>query len=156
VRLVPEQAIKHGTKIYQLVALLKKIREEDARAKVLLFAQWDALRGRVSAALAELGVPSVHLYGAVSKRSAIIRDWQNNEDGKFVLTLSLLNSASGVNLTAANHVILLHPMLAPPEQRAAFEKQAIGRALRQGQERREVHVWRFVTADTVEVDLVAP
>jgi len=156
VSLVSEQAIKHGTKIYQVVALLKKIREEDPTAKVLLFCQWDDLRGRVSTALAELGVPSVHLYGAVSKRSAIIRDWQNNEDGKFVLTLSLLNSASGVNLTAANHVILLHPMLAPPEQRAAFEKQAIGRALRQGQERREVHVWRFVTADTVEVDLVAP
>ncbi|CAK0901532.1 unnamed protein product [Prorocentrum cordatum] len=69
----------------------------------------------------------------------------------FVLLLSLEQSASGTNLTAASHVVFLHPMLAPtPEQAIGHELQAIGRARRQGQRRDTVHVWRFVTSGTVE------
>jgi len=67
-----------------------------------------------------------------------------------ILLLSLEHSASGTNFTAANHVVLFHPMLAEtPQAGAAFEMQAIGRALRYGQ-KRTVEVWRFVTADTAE------
>jgi len=67
-----------------------------------------------------------------------------------ILLLSLEHSASGTNFTAANHVVLFHPMLAEtPQAGAAFEMQAVGRALRYGQ-RRTVQIWRFVTADTVE------
>merc|ERR1712066_560462 len=55
------------------------------------------------------------------------------------------------NLTAASDVVFLHPMLAPSAQQAiAYELQAIGRARRHGQQRDVVHVWRFVSADTVE------
>ena len=68
-----------------------------------------------------------------------------------MLLLSLEDSASGTNLTAANHVIFLHPMLAPTaEQAVKYEMQAIGRARRQGQKHKLIHVWRFVTRDTVE------
>jgi len=67
-----------------------------------------------------------------------------------ILLLSLEHSASGTHFTAANHVVLFHPMLAEtPQAGAAFEMQAIGRALRFGQQR-TVEVWRFVTADTIE------
>mmetsp|Transcript_17261 Transcript_17261/g.54185 ORF Transcript_17261/g.54185 Transcript_17261/m.54185 type:complete len:86 (+) Transcript_17261:1072-1329(+) len=45
----------------------------------------------------------------------------------------------------------MHPMLAPSaEQAVGYELQAIGRARRHGQRRDVVHVWRFVTAETVE------
>merc|ERR1719247_3831962 len=67
-----------------------------------------------------------------------------------ILLLSLEHSASGTNFTAANHVVLFHPMLADStEAGTAFEMQAIGRALRFGQQR-TVEIWRFVTADTAE------
>merc|ERR1712125_256900 len=71
--------------------------------------------------------------------------------GTFVLLLSLAQSASGTNLTAASHVVFLHPMLAATAERAiAHELQAIGRARRHGQQRDVVHVWRFVTSGTIE------
>merc|ERR1712039_1139708 len=99
-----------------------------------------------------MGVPSLQLQGSVAQRSGIIRDWQNNPSSQaFVLLLSLAQSASGSNLTAANHVVFLHPMLAPtPERAIGYELQAIGRARRHGQQRDVVHVWRFVTSGTLE------
>ena len=65
--------------------------------------------------------------------------------------LSLEHAASGSNLTAANHVIFVHPMNADTLSSAvAYERQALARVRRVGQERAEVHVWRFVTRETVE------
>lgn len=65
--------------------------------------------------------------------------------------LSLEHAASGTNLTAANHVIFVHPMNAETLSSAvAYERQALARVRRVGQERSEVHVWRFVTRETVE------
>ena len=69
----------------------------------------------------------------------------------FVLLLSLEHAASGSNLTAANHVIFVHPMNADTLSSAvAYERQALARVRRVGQERAEVHFWRFVTRETVE------
>ena len=68
-----------------------------------------------------------------------------------MLLLSLEHVASGSNLTAANHVIFVHPMNAETMSSAvAYERQALARVRRVGQERGEVHVWRFVTQETVE------
>merc|ERR1712242_108205 len=119
----------------------------DASAKVILFVQFEDLKRKVATALTEFGVPAVQLQGSVSQRSVVIREWQNNPSSEtFVLLLSLTQSASGTNLTAASHVVFLHPMLAPTVERAvAYEQQAIGRARRHGQRKDVVHVWRFVT-----------
>ena len=76
-----------------------------------------------------------------------VADWKGPD-------LSLPQPASGTNLTAANHVMLGHPMLARTQEKAvSFEMQAIGRARRHGQLRDTVHVWRFVTVETVEEEL---
>merc|ERR1719162_1354837 len=95
------------------------------------------------------------LQGQVGQRANVIREWQQNASSStFVLMLSLAQSASGTNLTAASHVVFLHPMLAPTAERSvAHELQAIGRARRHGQRKDVVHVWRFVTVGTVEQDL---
>ena len=59
-----------------------------------------------------------------------------------------------INLTMANHVLLIHPMNAESMERACtFEMQAIGRARRWGQPSPVVHVWRFFTLQTVEEEL---
>ena len=61
-------------------------------------------------------------------------------------------SASGANLTSANHAIFLSPLLAPTQEiYDACETQAIGRLRRFGQ-RQTVHIWRFVTMDTMDVE----
>jgi len=147
-----EAAAKHGSKLATVVAKLQELRAEDPTAKVILFVQFDDLRKKIAGALQDFGVPAVQLKGSVGQRGNIINDWQNNPNSvAFVLLLSLAQSASGTNLTAASHVVFLHPMLAESAETAhANEMQAIGRARRHGQTRDTVHVWRFVTTDTVE------
>ena len=61
-------------------------------------------------------------------------------------------AASGTNLQAANHVILLEPPGVNPAHGVAQETQAIGRAARLGQER-VINVTRFVINDSIESDL---
>lgn len=56
------------------------------------------------------------------------------------------------NLTNANHAIFLSPFLADSEYvYASSETQAVGRVRRYGQTRR-VHIWRFLTRDTIDFD----
>ena len=142
----------YGSKLQVLARRLTNLRAEDPAAKVILFCQFDDLKRKVTTALQEFGIGTATLRGGVSQRAHVIRDWQNNANSSiFVLMLSLGQSASGTNLTAASHVVFLHPMLAStPERAIGYEMQAIGRARRHGQRRPVVHVWRFVTADTVE------
>lgn len=62
-------------------------------------------------------------------------------------------TASGANLTSANHAIFLSPLLAPSKEiYQANETQAIGRLRRYGQTK-TVYVWRFLTKDTIDFDI---
>merc|ERR1712100_957050 len=84
---------------------------------------------------------------------AVLERFQESTDvnDPRVMLLSLEHAASGSNLTAANHVLFVHPMNAETVSTAvAYEQQAIGRVRRVGQARSEVHVWRFITCQTVE------
>lgn len=65
------------------------------------------------------------------------------------LLLSAQAKASGANLQCATHVILLDPAGSSAEHGAALEQQAIGRAVRMGQEKR-VKVVRFCVKETIE------
>merc|ERR1712124_37319 len=77
-------------------------------------------------------------------------NFQYEADGPRLMLLSLEESASGTNLTAANHVLIVHPMEATSREEAvAFEMQAVGRVRRPGQQRK-IHIWRFVTVGTIE------
>merc|ERR1719436_2229745 len=66
-----------------------------------------------------------------------------------VILCSLKAAGTGLNLTAADHVLLIDPWWNP-----AVEDQAIDRAHRLGQ-RRPVRALRFVAADTVEERILA-
>jgi hypothetical protein len=146
---------KYGTKLGAVVEKLHEIRREDTTAKVIVFTQFDDLKLKVAEALQEFGVPMAKLQGSPAQRDKVIREWQNDSTAdQFVLLLSLEQSASGTNLTAGNHVVLVHPMLAATQEKAvSFEMQAIGRVRRHGQLKDTVHVWRFVTLDTVEEEI---
>ena len=77
-----------------------------------------------------------------------------NEVNDRVLLMSLEKAASGANLTKANHILFVHPMCAATTSKVKkYEEQAIGRARRYGQEKNEVHVWRFLTLNTLETEL---
>merc|ERR1712232_213649 len=52
--------------------------------------------------------------------------------------------------------VFVHPMdAASAEMAVAYEAQAIGRCRRWGQQRSEVHCWRFVTRGTIEEEITS-
>lgn len=152
--LTPEQRA-HGSKLCAVARTLCRIREEDATAKAIVFVQWADLEVKVARALRahNLEVLCLPTPGAAVKNSGaeVLKMFQEDTSSPNVLILSLEHAASGANLTAASHVLFVHPMNAETVQTAvAWERQAIGRIRRIGQTRPEIVVHRFVTRGTVE------
>ncbi|CAL1168735.1 unnamed protein product [Cladocopium goreaui] len=150
---LPAELRSHGSKLLAVARRLQKIRTEDPKAKAIVFVQWQELENKVARALQGHGLPVLQLprgKNAGREMATVMKSFTTSEEA-FVLLLSLEHAASGSNLTAANHVILVHPMNADTLSSAvAYERQALARVRRVGQERAEVHVWRFVTRETVE------
>jgi SNF2 family DNA or RNA helicase len=88
-------------------------------------------------------VPYEYLDGGTRDRSARVERFQTDPDCP-VFLISLKAGGTGLNLTAADYVILLDPWWNP-----AVEAQAIDRTHRIGQTRR-VFAYRLVAKDTVE------
>lgn len=148
-RPVPRFA-KYGSKIEALVKHVIRLQSTDPTCKIICFVQWEDLKRRIGSALEEFDIDHLTLQGSVWSRRAALVKFQYEANSPRMLLLSLEESASGTNLTAANHVIIVHPMeAATPEEAVAFEMQAVGRVRRPGQERK-IYIWRFVTVGTIE------
>lgn len=147
---------KYGSKLQAIVRAMVGVRCEDPDAKIIMFSQWLVLEDKIASALSEFGISYLRLSSArdlFEKRRLLDSFQDNNNREASVLLLSLDGHASGTNLTCATHVFLVHPMLAATaEQQKAYERQAIGRAVRLGQ-RKKVTVWRFLTKGTVETEI---
>ena len=111
---------------------------------VLVFTQYVAMARLLEAHLARLGVPSQLLHGGtpIREREAMVRRFQAGEVPVFLLSLKA--GGTGLNLTAADHVIHYDRWWNP-----AVEDQATDRAYRIGQTR-PVQVHRLVTGGTIE------
>ena len=114
--------------------------------KVLVFTQFreiiEPLEGHLAGVFGQGGLV-LHGGTSVNKRKDIVRQFQN-EDGPPFFILSLKAGGTGLNLTAASHVIHFDRWWNP-----AVENQATDRAFRIGQQR-NVLVHKFVTRGTVE------
>jgi SNF2 family DNA or RNA helicase len=117
--------------------------------KVIVFSQWTSMLDIVEIPLTRDGIQYIRLDGSmnISARDNAIQRF-NDSQHAIVLIMSLKAAAVGLNLVAANHVILLDPWWNP-----TLEEQAIDRAHRIGQTR-EVRVYRFVMSGTVEEKMV--
>eukprot|EP00928_Gymnodinium_smaydae_P068913 TRINITY_DN5220_c2_g3_i2.p1 TRINITY_DN5220_c2_g3~~TRINITY_DN5220_c2_g3_i2.p1 ORF type:complete len:1184 (-),score=141.99 TRINITY_DN5220_c2_g3_i2:148-3699(-) len=151
---------QNGSKLNAVAKRLREIRRLDPTAKALVFVQWADLEVKVWRALHDHGVPFLKLAGDKRAKSelcggdaAVLRNFQEDTspDAPFVLVMSLQRAAAGTNLTAASHVLFVHPMNAEEVRTAAaYERQALARVRRIGQTKNQVHLWRFVTKQTVE------
>ncbi|MCU1644756.1 MAG: Non-specific serine/threonine protein kinase [Nocardia sp.] len=115
--------------------------------RALLFTQFAEFGDLVSPYLSErFGTEVPFLHGGVSKqrRDAMVTGFQEDENGPPLMLLSLKAGGTGLNLTAANHVVHLDRWWNP-----AVENQATDRAFRIGQ-RRDVQVRKLVCVDTIE------
>ncbi|MBL7223011.1 MAG: DEAD/DEAH box helicase [Candidatus Brocadiae bacterium] len=114
--------------------------------KVLVFTQFREVAEPLAAHLADVfGREGLVLHGgtAVKKRRALIDTFQR-EDGPPFFVLSLKAGGTGLNLTAASHVVHFDRWWNP-----AVENQATDRAFRIGQHRNVV-VHKFICRGTVE------
>lgn len=135
-----------SSKIRELKFILQRIFDMDTR--MLIFSQFTSFLGLVKPLLKDLGIPFLYLDGStpLDQRSKMVEQFQNGESQMFLISLKA--GGLGLNLTAANHVILLDPWWNP-----SIEEQAIDRAYRIGQ-MRDVTVIRLIAAQTIEEKIV--
>jgi SNF2 family DNA or RNA helicase len=139
--LVPGQRAETSAKVELLLEQLETALAEGHRA--LVFSQWTSLLDLVEPHLAAAGIAFTRLDGSTRDRAGVVARFQD-ESGPPVLLVSLRAGGTGLNLTAADCVVLLDPWWNP-----AVEEQAADRAHRIGQER-PVVVYRLVAENTVE------
>jgi SNF2 family DNA or RNA helicase len=130
------------------LARLEEICDEiiEAGDKALCFTQYAEFGRMLQPYLAaRLGCEVHFLHGGTAKkrRDEMVSEFQDGA-GPAVFLLSLKAGGTGLNLTAANHVIHVDRWWNP-----AVEEQATDRAFRIGQ-RRDVQVRKFVCVGTVE------
>jgi len=114
--------------------------------KVLCFTQFAAWGELLRPYLERrFGVDALWLHGGVrrARRDEMVQRFEQ-PDGPQLFLVSLKAGGTGLNLTAASHVIHLDRWWNP-----AVEDQATDRAYRIGQQR-NVHVHKLVTAGTIE------
>jgi SNF2 family DNA or RNA helicase len=114
--------------------------------KVLVFTQFREVTAPLASFLGSVfGEPGLVMHGEteVKKRKDLVRRFQEDEGARFFV-LSLKAGGSGLNLTAASHVVHFDRWWNP-----AVENQATDRAFRIGQTK-NVLVHKFVCQGTVE------
>lgn len=141
---VGEYTLAGSGKFQRLIALCEEMAQR--QEKVLVFTQYKQLTQPLANALAEVfNQKGLVLHGgtAVNKRQAMVENFQQ-DDGPPFFILSLKAGGTGLNLTAATHVIHFDRWWNP-----AVENQATDRAFRIGQ-KQNVMVHKFVCKGTVE------
>ncbi|WP_235861537.1 DEAD/DEAH box helicase [Tersicoccus phoenicis] len=131
-------------KVSRLEEILDEILAEGD--KVLCFTQYTEFAEMLMPHLAaRFDIDIAYLHGGTSRqnRTELVRRFQS-ENGPPIFLLSLKAGGTGLNLTAANHVIHLDRWWNP-----AVENQATDRAFRIGQKRR-VQVRKFICRGTLE------
>ena len=115
----------------------------DGKHKVLVFSQFTSMLDIVSEALKDQNVAHHYLSGKTRNRQQVIDDF--NENPRIpVFLISLRAGGTGLNLTAADTVIIFDPWWNP-----SVEHQAVDRTHRIGQ-KRMVNVYRLLTLGTIE------
>jgi len=131
-------------KVIRLEEILEEILAEGHRA--LCFTQFTEFAEMLLPHLAaRFGQDVAYLHGGTPKkrRDEVVAGFQSG-DGPPIFLLSLKAGGTGLNLTAANHVLHLDRWWNP-----AVENQATDRAFRIGQ-KRNVQVHKFICTGTLE------
>ena len=131
-------------KFQRLAEICEELAERQDR--VLVFTQFREIIEPLAEHLATIfGRPGLVLHGATGVRQRrLLVDRFQGDDGPPFFIVSLRAGGTGLNLTAASHVIHFDRWWNP-----AVENQATDRAFRIGQQR-NVLVHKFVTTGTVE------
>lgn len=139
----PKDILTRSNKMEKLAELVQNIRDQEESC--IIFTQYISMGNMIREFIEnEYKEPVRFLHGGTPKaeRDRIIQDFQ--EGKQQFLILSLKAGGTGLNLTAANHVIHYDRWWNP-----AVENQATDRAYRIGQTK-FVHVHKMITTGTLE------
>ena len=140
VKLDAARKVKQSAKRARLLALLEELVAEGR--KVLVFSQFVSMLKLVEKDVAARGWGYAMLHGGTKDRDAQVAAFQSGDLPLFLVSLKA--GGTGLNLTAADTVIVYDPWWNP-----AVERQAMDRAHRIGQDK-PVFVHRLVAENTVE------
>ncbi|KAI3331755.1 hypothetical protein HD806DRAFT_168708 [Xylariaceae sp. AK1471] len=135
---------RRSSKTDQLEIIVDK-HLRDPKSKVVIFSQWTSFLDIIEAVLREKKIQCVRLEGKmnIKQRDQAVEKLNNNPQTRVMLA-SLHAAGVGVNLTAADTVILTDCWWAP-----AIEDQAVDRVHRIGQ-KRPVTVYKLLMEGSVE------
>ncbi|UKK67545.1 DEAD/DEAH box helicase [Prevotella communis] len=149
VNLLPSSLYKGGrhisTKMQLALGQIQQLGKDD---KLIIFSQFVQALEEMEEYLKEQRIPYVSLYGSTTDRETPVSIFQTKDEVKVFLS-SIKAGGVGLNLTAADYVLLLDDWWNP-----AVEAQAFSRAHRIGQ-KRPVEVMRLICKDTVEEKILA-
>lgn len=129
-----------SAKVDLFMDLIDELISEGHRA--LVFSSFTKFLAVIQRKLEERKYTYQYLDGRTRDRAAKVKAFQKGEDPLFLISLKA--GGVGLNLTAADYVIILDPWWNP-----AAEDQAADRAYRIGQDK-PVMVYRIVTVDSIE------
>jgi superfamily II DNA or RNA helicase len=146
VKTATKTAISGGSaKLDHLLGMLQELHAEGRR--VLVFSQFTSMLDLIEDEVKSLGFSYERLTGETRDRDGPVKRFQSGQSDVFLISTKA--GGVGLNLTAADTVILYDPWWNP-----AVEAQAIGRAHRIGQQR-PVFVHRLICAGTIEEKMLA-
>jgi superfamily II DNA or RNA helicase len=129
-----------SAKVELFIDLVDELISEGHRA--LVFSSFTKFLAIIQEKLEERKYTYQYLDGRTRDRAAKVKAFQKGNDPLFLISLKA--GGVGLNLTAADYVIILDPWWNP-----AAEDQAADRAYRIGQDK-PVMVYRIVTVDSIE------
>lgn len=132
----------HSSKLCYMTELASELCA--AGHRVLVFSQFTDVLSLAEERLQQLGLATLLLDGStpLQERERSVQQFQTGQVPVFLLSLKV--GGTGLNLTAADYVLLLDPWWNP-----AVEAQAAARSHRMGQQR-PVTVCRLIAGDTLE------
>ena len=134
-----------SAKLSRLMEMLPELIAEGRR--VILFSQFTSMLDLIKPVLGEAGIAFTEIRGDTKDRKTPVAAFQTGEVP--VILVSLKAGGTGLNLTAADTVILYDPWWNP-----AVEAQAIDRAHRIGQTK-PVFVHRLIARGTIEEKILS-
>ncbi|KAL7540970.1 hypothetical protein ACHAXR_010525 [Thalassiosira sp. AJA248-18] len=144
-----ELKARNGSKCAALIEYLWEVEEKGE--STIVFSYWHDTLALVNRSLKNNDLDVAFCNGRTgAAMSKVISDFTSGE--KKILLLSAQAKASGANLQCATNVVLLDPAGSSAEHGATLEQQAVGRAVRMGQEN-AVKVVRFCVSDSIEEQL---
>lgn len=132
----------NSSKLDTLLEILEELHRENR--KVLVFSQFTSMLDIIEKELNKSNISYRYLSGKTKSedRRRMVDEFQNEDVSVFLISLKA--GGTGLNLTAADTVVIFDPWWNP-----AVENQAIDRAHRIGQ-KKSVQVIKLITIDTIE------